>query len=810
MITPTDPRLAALLEKLTLEEKVQLLTGRDFWTTWPIEKIGLRRMLLSDGPSGVRGEFWDERDPSLNLPSATALSASWDTAIAKRYGEAAAHEARRKGVDVVLGPTINLHRSPLGGRHFEAFSEDPVLTANLAAAYVDGLQSNGVAATPKHYIANDFETERFTADVQVSERALRELYLLAFEKAITEAHAWVVMSSYNSINGATATENELLETPLNSEWGFDGVVVSDWTGVRSTNSARYSQDLAMPGPVGAWGDALVAAVNEGSVAVTDIDRKVLRLLTLAARVGALDGFEAETIPLGDGEDGVAFARLAETEGMVLVRNDGILPVAAAPQRIAVIGHNATVARTMGGGSATVIPEKVVAPLEAIREAFPNSEVTYSIGAVVQSGVSELPLAELVNPATGTAGVRASFLDSEGVELFAEDRRSTALVWIGSEAPVEHSATIRLATTWTPTETTRVQLGFAAVGHATIEINGEIFSDEISEAQGDDLGAALLSPGVVTNPLDVIAGESLDIVIEYVRMQAPGFGGAASFAFGVGPADGRPEELLQQAEAAAAAADLVVLVVGTNSQVESEGFDRSDLNLPGRQDELAERVLAANSRTITVVNSGAPVVLPWQRKSAAVLLTWFGGQEFGNALTDVLTGIREPGGRLPVTWPATQSSVPVLDVTPRDGVLTYEEGIHIGYRAWLKANATPEFPFGFGLGYTTWTAGESAVDQDPDGNTTVTASLTNTGARAGKQIVQVYVSRKNSAIDRPVRWLAGFAAVRAEAGETVTATIAVDRRAFANWDAGWKYEEGQFELSLGFSVNDLFADHTVKF
>ena len=231
-------RLNALLAQLTLEEKVLLLTGRDFWTTWPIEKIGLRRMLLSDGPSGVRGENWDERDPSLNLPSATALSASWDTAIAARYGAAAAVEARRKGVDVVLGPTINLHRSPLGGRHFEAFSEDPVLTADLAAAYVSGVQENGVAATPKHYIANDYETDRFTANSVVSERALRELYLLAFEKSVTEAHAWALMSSYNSINGATATENELLETPLNSEWGFDGVVVSDWTGVRSTDAAR--------------------------------------------------------------------------------------------------------------------------------------------------------------------------------------------------------------------------------------------------------------------------------------------------------------------------------------------------------------------------------------------------------------------------------------------------------------------------------------------------------------------------------------------------------------------------------------------
>ncbi|MGL3199099.1 MULTISPECIES: glycoside hydrolase family 3 N-terminal domain-containing protein, partial [Curtobacterium] len=252
--SPLAERIEALLDQLTVEEKVQLLTGRDFWTTWPIEKIGLRRILMSDGPSGVRGEVWDERDPSLNLPSATALSASWDRAIAKRYGAAAAVEARRKGVDVVLGPTINLHRSPLGGRHFEAFSEDPVLTADLAASYVEGVQENGVAATPKHYIANDYETDRFTASTEVSDRALRELYLLAFEKAVTEAHAWAIMSSYNAINGVTASENDLLETPLNSEWGFDGIVVSDWTGVRSVDSARASQDVAMPGPNPWWSE----------------------------------------------------------------------------------------------------------------------------------------------------------------------------------------------------------------------------------------------------------------------------------------------------------------------------------------------------------------------------------------------------------------------------------------------------------------------------------------------------------------------------------------------------------------------------
>jgi beta-glucosidase len=314
--------------------------------------------------------------------------------MARRYGNVAALEARRKGVDVVLGPTINLHRSPLGGRHFECLSEDPVLTADLAAAYVRGMQENGVAATPKHYLANDFETERFTVDVQVDERSLRELYLLAFERAIVESRAWAVMSSYNSVNGTTVTENELLDTPLSSEWGFDGVVLSDWTAVRSLDSARASQDLVMPGPDGPWGDALTAAVRSGEIEESVVDRKVLRILTLAARVGALDGFAPAVAAPVAVEDGVAFAREASAAGMVLVRNRagggsaGELPWSSdAITSVALVGHNARFARTQGGGSATVLPEQVVTPLQRLTAALPAAEVRYAVGAVVQEGIA---------------------------------------------------------------------------------------------------------------------------------------------------------------------------------------------------------------------------------------------------------------------------------------------------------------------------------------------------------------------------------------------------------------------------------------
>ncbi|MCU1509084.1 MAG: beta-glucosidase [Glaciihabitans sp.] len=811
-MTTLDARIAALIARLTLDEKVSLLTGRDFWTTVPLESIGLRSMVLSDGPSGVRGEVWDERSPSLNLPSATTLSSSWDVAIARMYGVVSAQEARRKGVDIVLGPTINLHRSPLGGRHFEAFSEDPRLTADLAAAYVTGVQAQGVAATPKHYVANDFETDRFTVDVRVADRPLRELYLLAFEKAVVEAKAWVVMSAYNSINGATATENDLLEDPLNTSWGFDGVVVSDWTAVRSLESARHAQDLVMPGPGGAWGDALAAAVRAGEIDEGTLDRKVGRLLVLASRVGALDGFdrvEAQDAPV----DGEAFARHAAIQGSVLLRNEGELPwTASALSSVAVLGHNARFARSQGGGSATVLPEHVVSPLDGITAALPEASITFSLGAVVQQGVAELPLNRMTNPATGQPGLLVRFLDDRGEEIFREDRRSSALVWFGGDAPLQQAHTVELTTGYLPELTGELLLGFAAVGTGRVYADDELVLDESVEAEGTDLGAALLAPPSISAAASVTAGLPVRLRLEFdIPRGETSIPGALGLTFGIEPHNSRPDELIAQAVTAARAADVALVVVGTNSAVESEGFDRTSLALPGRQDDLVRAVAAANPRTVVVVNSGSPVLLPWREEVAAIVVGYFGGQEFGGAIADILLGLAEPGGRLPTTWPARESDVPVFAIEPVDGVVEYSEGIHIGYRAWLKSGATPAYEFGFGLGYTSWllesVAATPAVRSDDD--VTVTVRLTNTGAREGKQVVQVYAERGVSAIERPERWLVGFAVVRADAGEAATASITVPARAFAHWDDGWKQEPGTFSLRVGTSALDLPLEASVR-
>lgn len=809
-VDPTELAIDQRVAALSLEQKVRLLTGADVWALHDEPEVGLGRVVLSDGPSGVRGVIWDERDPSLNLPSATALGATWDPALAYRYGVAMAAEARRKGVHVVLGPTINLHRSPLGGRHFEAYSEDPLLTAEIAEAFVLGLQDHGVGACPKHYVANDFETERFTASVTVSERALRELYLLPFERTVA-AGAWTVMSAYNAVDGVTMTEHDLLASPLCDEWGFDGVTISDWGAVRSVEAARARQDLAMPGPDSPWSAGLLEAVERGDVPVEAIDEKVRRILRLAARVGELDGvltaMAAEPVI-----DGVALAREVAARSVVMVENDGVLPLAA-PTSIALIGQSAREARTQGGGSATVVPESTVSPLDGLVAAFPDALVEHSKGAVVHDGIFPLGLATISHPETGEPGLQARFLGADGEVLLDEHRRATELVWLGN-APAEGTSVLELVADFRPERSGPIELGVKAVGRSVLELDGDVVQDVTAALEGMDLGAALLDPPTRAERVEVEAGRTYRLRVVYhlgdIEERIPGL---AAITVGSRPAPESADGLIAEAVALAERCDVAVVVVGTNAQVESEGFDRSSLSLPGRQDDLVRAVAAVNPRTVVVVNAGSPVLMPWRTDVAAVLLTWFGGQEYGHALADVLRGDVEPGGRLPTTWPAAEGDVPVLDVTPTDGVLRYDEGLHIGYRAWQRAGTAPAYPFGAGLGYTTWSYDAVRVAESRhgvDGALRVSVDVTNTGVRTGREVVQVYLSRSDSSVERPVRWLVGSAVVEADAGETVTAEVTVAGRAFAHWDVDaheWQTEPGVFRLVVARDADgeELVAD-----
>ena len=803
--TLDETELTARVASLSLEQKVRLLTGADFWSLHAEPAVGLRRLVVSDGPAGVRGERWDERDPSANVPSPTALAATWDEELVEELGGLLASEARRKGVDIVLAPTVNLHRTPYAGRHFECFSEDPLLTARIGVSYVCGLQDGGVGATVKHFIANDSETERMTLDARVGERALRELYLAPFEAIVREAGVWSVMASYNGVNGEAMTESSLLRDILHRELGFDGVVMSDWFATRSTEaSARAALDLVMPGPVGPWGDSLVALVRAGNVDPVTVDDKVLRILRLAARVGALDEATPAPPPVYDDAGISAALRRIAAAGFVLASNDrDLLPLdPSAVRRIAVIGPNAGAARTLGGGSATVFPPYTVSPLEGLRVALePGAEVLHGVG--VHSS-SRVPLAGpewLHVPGTDEPGVEVRFLDADGTVLASEHRHGCAFTWLGS---LDHDGTIariEVNAVLRATDAGTYTVGASGLGRYRMSVGDEIAFDERLELRpGADVVEGIMVPPQATHDVELAAGEEIGILLAHEVGPLPDVPGSVgvNFQLNLAPPYRGDDQEIERAVAAAVAADVVVLVVGTTEEVESEGFDRASLSLPGRQDELVRRVAAANPNTIAVVNAGAPVLMPWAHDVAAVLIAWFPGQEFGNALADVLLGAAEPGGRLPTTWPATESGLP--STRPVDGVLRYDEGLSIGYRSRERDTL---FPFGHGLGFSSWAyeSIDAPRHATPGAVVRVSVGVRNTGPRRSREVVQVYASRPDSAIERPVRWLVGFAAVVADPEQLATATIIVRPRAFEHWSVGdgsWVLDPGTFDLAAGAS------------
>jgi beta-glucosidase len=823
---PLEERLLRdRLARLTLEQKVRLLTGADFWALHAEPGIGLRRVVTSDGPAGVRGERWDEREPSANVPSPTALAATWDEARIERIGRLLAAEARRKGVDVLLAPTVNLQRTPYGGRHFECFSEDPLLTARIGAAYVRGVQGEGVAATVKHFVANDSETERFTLDARVGERALRELYLAPFEAIVREVRPWAVMAAYNGVNGATMTESPLLREVLKQEWGFDGVVMSDWYAARTTAGAgRAGLDLVMPGPAGPWGEALVAAVRAGEVGEEAVDDKVLRILRLAGRVGALEGVEPPAAERQSGEgveppaaerqsgegvaaepaaspwaddDVAAELRATAAASFVLARNDRLLPLDAGELRsVAVIGPNAAVARTLGGGSATVFPAYTVSPLEGLRAALgPGVRVDHAAGVRSHTRLPLAAPAQLLLPDGSGQGVEVRFLAADGTVLGAERRFGASYAWQGTlgerVTAVEARCRIRAHAAG------RHVIGCSGQGHFRLALGDAPAAElELRLPPGADIAEAHMRPPQHGRPVVLAEREEVAVALRH-ELEGP----IAVFQLNVDPPQPPDDEGIEQAVALAAGADVAVVVVGTTEEVESEGFDRSSLALPGRQDELVRRVAGANPRTVLVVNAGAPVLLPWAGAVPAVLLAWFPGQEFGHALADVLLGAAEPGGRLPTTWPAAEERLP--SPLPEDGVLAYEEDVYVGYRAYDRDGRAPLFPFGHGDGYTTWDYLALDAAAAPAGGAQVAVRLRNSGARAGREVVQLYAERPAGAVERPPRALVGFAVADAGPGEEVAVEVAVPARSLAHWDgAGWAVEPGAVTLAAGRSSRDL--------
>ncbi|WP_240665860.1 beta-glucosidase [Agromyces sp. LHK192] len=825
----TDP--AALTAMLGLDDKVRLLTGASAWTITELPQVGLRAMTVSDGPIGVRGTGEDGL-ASAQLPAPSATAATWDVRLQAELGALMAAEARRKGIDVILAPVVNLQRSPVGGRHFECLSEDPLLTARLAVAFVDAIQAGGIGTSVKHFVGNETETDRTEYLSRIDERTLREVYLAPFE-AVVEAGVWTIMAAYNGLarDGVeqTATAHgPLLEGILKGEWGFDGVVVSDWLATKHTaESANAGLDLVMPGPGGPWGDALVAAVRAGEVSEATIDEKVERILRLAQRVGALSGLPGTVEPYdahGATEDPasaetVALLREAAARSTVVLRNDGgLLPVDPAanggPKRIALIGHNAVHPFTQGGGSAFVTPPHVSDPLTALRAAYPHAQVDVHRGGATTLKAPLVDSAVLRAP-DGEPGIRIDELDADGALLGSLTLPDAESLWF----PVVRgeTASVRLTVDLVLEASGRHVLDLGPVGAHRIAVDGveRSASDHVVGAEVI-LDSSYSNPPHVEVDVEVDAPRSVRVEADLQVVDGESYGRFVRLHFRHRVPGPTLDEEIDAAVAAAASADLAVVVVGTNPETESEGWDRPDLALPGRQDELVRRVGAANPATVVVVNAGAPVILPWLDEVPAALWWWLPGQEAGSSLAAVLTGEIEPSGRLPWTLPADEADVPVPNGTPVAGYIDYAEGVHVGHRGWDRLGRTPAREFGFGLGYTAWEYRSVEIEPGDGASAHVVANVTiaNVGDRDGREVVQAYLEppatppasdASAEASDRPVRVLAGFAVADVAAGAQTTVRIEIARRAFEVWDvdrSAWHLPHGEYLLRISRSSRDL--------
>jgi len=775
----------ALVAQMTLEQKVALVSGRDFWHTVSVAEIGLESMRFSDGPSGVRGEAFDERKPSLSLPSASALSATWNRELAGRYGQAAASEAIDKQVDALLGPTINLHRSPLGGRHFEAYSEDPVLTGEISAAYVRGVQSRGVSACPKHYIANDSETDRHTVDAIVDEKTLHELYLRPFQITIEKSNPWMIMSSYNKVNGHFMHASPLLDDPLRSKWSFEGVVVSDWTAVRSVESAASEQDLAMPGPFTPWNESLAAEIRAGRIAEEILDRKVLRTLKLADRVGKLGTETVKSpVPVSTRE---SLSLEVAAEGAVLLKNNGVLPLSG-DTSIAISGDSAKRTRYQGGGSAQVLTKPVASPLEAISE---RADVSYAIGAEVVNGCVTYSEKQMTNPRTGGPGVAITFKDASGKVVRSDDRFGTFLIFDSEPGFEPAKLEVEFELDVSDADKPDYAMGVGTANRFELWVDDEKILERDEYVVYHDLAEAILQPREEGIKFDLNGRKQLRVKAIIFDPGIKEAYNTMSVMVGEVARNDDPEDLIARAVAEAKESEVAVVVVGTNSAVESEGFDRETITLPGHQDELVHAVAAVNKNTVVVVNAGSPVDMPWRDDVAAILVTWFGGQYAAEALAAVLFGDAEPAGRLPTSWVMSDEGSP-LSTTPIAGKLHYTEGLNIGYRALALSGKKVDFPIGAGIGYGKWSISSAEMSSD---QTRVVATLNNSSEISSKGLAMVFASKSESKFVRPKEWLVGFARTESVVGETEV-LVDMDTDYLKVFEGGeWVLEPGDYQLRV---------------
>lgn len=802
----TTDQLTHLLEQLTLEEKVSLLAGADLWYTIPIDRLGIPALKVTDGPNGARGEGFDGAVTSACFPVGVALGATWNNELVEQVGRALAQETKAKNAHILLAPTVNIHRTPLAGRNFECYSEDPYLASRLAVNFIRGLQSEHVGACVKHLVCNDQEFQRFSISAEVSTRALREIYLPVFQAAVQEAKVWAVMTAYNKLNSVYCSENHaLLINLLKGEWGFDGLVISDWHGTYSPQAAWNGLDLEMPGPAHWMGADLLAAVQAGELFIEHIDDKVLRLLKTIQRCDVFDNLVSQPEKAINNPKHRALARRTAAEAIVLLKNEeGILPLQTDKlQKIAVIGANAKWPAIMGGGSSRVAPHYSISPLVGIQErAGDQVEISHEIGRLINKRLPLLDPNQLMSPEGREGILMVEYFANpnfHGEPVHTELISRSELSWYGYKIehfdPANFSAQIRGI--FTAATAGVYRFGLSSSGFSRAYFNEHLIIDRWKEKDVLDQSEAITK-------LELEAGESINLRIDYSwqsteRWRSVRFGCQTPL----------PDNLFASAIEKSASADVVVIFAGLTQEWESEGFDRPDMQLPCNQDDLIFSISEVNPNTIVVLNSGSPVNMPWLGQVKAVLQAWYGGQEAGHAIADILFGDVNPSGKLPMTFPIRVEDNPAFINYPgENGKVVYGEGIFVGYRYYETKKIAPLFPFGHGLSYTTFLYEKLKLNQSSYAvgeEIHISVQIQNSGTRSGQEIIQLYVRDPECRVARPEKELKRFTKVDLAPGERRIVTFNLNMVDLAFYDElkdAWVIEPGTFELFVGSSSQDI--------
>ncbi|KAF2012731.1 glycoside hydrolase family 3 protein [Aaosphaeria arxii CBS 175.79] len=819
-----------IISKLDLDEKVELLTGAGRCALQGNERLGIPVIHTSDGPHGLRGANFFNPVPGVQFPSATAMGATFDIDLLRKIGQTLGDEAIAKGKHIALAPTVCLQRSPLIGRGFEAFGEDPILSGILGGHYIAGIQDRRVAACIKHYAAHDQSANSIEDDVIMTERTLRELHLLPFQTAMKICPPWAFMTSYNKVNGVHASESPfLIQQVLRKEWRFDGLVMSDWWGTYSTSeSMNAGMDLEMPGPTVWRGKALKYAVECRKVRIVRIDDAVRNVLNIVAKT------HTTQVPKEDGNNDTpenrAIARKVASDSIVLLKNDnGVLPLSIdAKKKIGLIGDHFKTPATGGGGSSEATPYYVSTPYDAIVGLVGAELIETGIGAYSHR-FTPLLTTELRQPNSGKPGlfvelfsVNPDETDSPEVLWSAETRRSLLQFTdsLPKHLPDQHF--VRIRTTFTSPKTTKYRFGLSAFGKVVMRIDGrqviDLWTNHPEKTETTPVFNAFSMERFYD--VDVTQGESLEICIVLSNVfTGPVVGIAPAGGIRLGGCEVLDEDKsINDAVALAKSVDIPIVMTGISSDYEMESADRTHLALPNRVDELIERVVSANSNTIVIIQSGLPVTMPWVSKVNTLLHAWYGGQETGNGIADVLFGKVNPSGRLSVTFPKRLEDTPAfLNFGKTDREVVYGEGVFVGYRYYEKLRTQPLFYFGYGLSYTQFQYSNLVVpdifEPQPEYKLPILVDVTNIGNCYGSEVIQVYVFDVKCSVQRPRKELKAFHKIGLKRGESRTARLELDRSTLAFWseeDNKWKAEAGVFQVIISRSADPTAEELVASF